>query len=505
MWQLNENQVYLPPPTPVATIVSTDEYVQRTSLYYHAGSARLLTIGHPYFELKKPNGDISVPKVSGHQYRVFRVRLPDPNKFGLSDTSLFNSETQRLVWACVGVEVGRGQPLGVGVSGHPYFNKDEDVENSSAYGTGPGQDSRENVAMDYKQTQLCMLGCTPPIGEYWGKGTPCNASRVTLGDCPVLELKTEVIQDGDMVDTGFGAMDFASLQANKSDVPLDLCTSISKYPDYLGMAAEPYGNSLFFFLRREQMFVRHFFNRAGTTGDSVPTDLYITGTSGRTPIAGSIYYSTPSGSLVTSDSQIFNKPLWIQKAQGHNNGICFGNQLFVTVVDTTRSTNLTLCAATQSPTPTPYNNSNFKEYLRHGEEFDLQFIFQLCVITLNAEVMTYIHAMDPTLLEDWNFKIAPPASASLEDTYRFLTNKAIACQRDAPPKVREDPYKKYKFWDVNLTERFSSQLDQFPLGRKFLMQAGVRAGPRFKSRKRPAPSSSSSSKPVTPKRKKTKR
>jgi hypothetical protein len=502
MWRLNDNKVYLPPPGPIASIVSTDEYVQRTNLFYHAGSSRLLAVGHPFFPIKNNSGKVIVPKVSGHQYRVFRVKLPDPNKFGFSETTLVTSDTQRLVWGCVGVEIGRGQPLGVGISGHPYLNKYDDIENPSGYGTSPGQDNRENVAMDYKQTQLCIVGCTPPMGEYWGKGVPCSTSGITQGDCPVIELKSEVIEDGDMVDTGFGALDFASLQASKSDVPLDLCNTKSKYPDYLGMAAEPYGNSLFFFLRREQMFVRHFFNKAGTTGDAVPQDLYIAGTGNRAKIAGSIYYSTPSGSLVTSDSQLFNKPLWMQKAQGHNNGICFGNQVFVTVVDTTRSTNLTLCASTESVLPTTYDNTKFKEYLRHAEEFDLQFIFQLCIITLNPEVMTYIHTMDASLLEDWNFGVSPPATASLEDTYRFLANKAITCQKNVPPKAKEDPYKNYTFWDVDLTERFSAQLTQFPLGRKFVMQAGLRPRPKLKSGKRAAPSSSSA--PAS-KRKKTKR
>nr|AFS33350.1 L1 [Human papillomavirus 16]AFS33357.1 L1 [Human papillomavirus 16] len=502
LWLPSEATVYLPP-VPVSKVVSTDEYVARTNIYYHAGTSRLLAVGHPYFPIKKPNNNkILVPKVSGLQYRVFRIHLPDPNKFGFPDTSFYNPDTQRLVWACVGVEVGRGQPLGVGISGHPLLNKLDDTENASAYAANAGVDNRECISMDYKQTQLCLIGCKPPIGEHWGKGSPCTNVAVNPGDCPPLELINTVIQDGDMVDTGFGAMDFTTLQANKSEVPLDICTSICKYPDYIKMVSEPYGDSLFFYLRREQMFVRHLFNRAGAVGENVPDDLYIKGSGSTANLASSNYFPTPSGSMVTSDAQIFNKPYWLQRAQGHNNGICWGNQLFVTVVDTTRSTNMSLCAAI-STSETTYKNTNFKEYLRHGEEYDLQFIFQLCKITLTADVMTYIHSMNSTILEDWNFGLQPPPGGTLEDTYRFVTSQAIACQKHTPPAPKEDPLKKYTFWEVNLKEKFSADLDQFPLGRKFLLQAGLKAQPKFTLGKRKAtPTTSSTS--TTAKRKKRK-
>ncbi|AXN57293.1 L1 [Macaca mulatta papillomavirus 3] len=503
LWRPSDSKVYLPP-TPVSKVVSTDQYVQRTSIYYHAGSSRLLAVGHPYFAVPRAsgNGKIAIPKVSAFQYRVFRVQLPDPNKFGLPDNNVYNPETQRLVWACVGVEVGRGQPLGVGLSGHPLLNKLDDTENSNFSTADTSQDSRDNVSMDCKQTQLCIIGCAPPVGEHWAKGSPCKSAQVQAGDCPPLELVNTVIEDGDMVDTGFGNMDFSALQANKSDVPLDICQSVCKYPDYLKMASDTYGDTMFFYLRREQLFARHFFNRAGAVGDAVPDALILKGqaSGSRGKPGSSIYYPTPSGSMVTSDAQMFNKPYWLQRAQGHNNGICWGNQVFVTVVDTTRSTNMTICSATESNLQ-QYDATKFKEYLRHVEEFDLQFIFQLCKITLTAEVMSYIHTMNATLLDDWNFGLTPPPSSSLEDTYRFIQSSAIRCQKDAAPAEKQDPYSKYTFWDVDLKEKFSSDLDQFPLGRKFLMQAGARPRRSVQPTKRAAPSSSSS----TPKRKKAKR
>nr|QOI17625.1 L1 [human papillomavirus 62] len=501
MWRPGDGKVYLPP-TPVSKVLSTDTYVTRTNLFYYGGSSRLLTVGHPYCTLQVGQGKrATIPKVSGYQYRVFRVKLPDPNKFALPDGTLYNPDTERMVWACRGIEVGRGQPLGVGTSGHPLYNRLDDTENTSLLAAA-NDDSRDNISVDYKQTQLLIVGCKPPIGEHWTKGTLCPNAAPAPTECPPLEFKNTTIQDGDMVETGYGAIDFKSLQESKSEVPLDICTSTCKYPDYLQMAAEPYGDCMFFCLRREQMFARHFFNRHGTMGEALPTDLYMKGSPGsdRQMPGSYIYAPTPSGSMVSSDSQLFNKPYWLQRAQGHNNGICWFNELFVTVVDTTRSTNFTICTA--STAAAEYKATNFREFLRHTEEFDLQFIFQLCKIQLTPEIMAYLHNMNKDLLDDWNFGVLPPPSTSLDETYRYLQSRAITCQKGAAsPSPKVDPYAQMTFWTVDLKDKLSTDLDQFPLGRKFLLQAGSRPRSVAVSRKRSAPTKQS---PTSAKRKRRK-
>nr|ASN77869.1 major capsid protein [human papillomavirus 56] len=488
-WRPSENKVYLPP-TPVSKVVATDSYVKRTSIFYHAGSSRLLAVGHPYYSVTKDNTKTNIPKVSAYQYRVFRVRLPDPNMFGLPDTNIYDPDQERLVWACVGLEVGRGQPLGAGLSGHPLFNRLDDTESSNLANNNVIEDSRDNISVDGKQTQLCIVGCTPAMGEHWTKGAVCKSTQVTTGDCPPLALINTPIEDGDMIDTGFGAMDFKVLQESKAEVPLDIVQSTCKYPDYLKMSADAYGDSMWFYLRREQLFARHYFNRAGKVGETIPAELYLKGSNGREPPPSSVYVATPSGSMITSEAQLFNKPYWLQRAQGHNNGICWGNQLFVTVVDTTRSTNMTISTATEQLSK--YDARKINQYLRHVEEYELQFVFQLCKITLSAEVMAYLHNMNANLLEDWNIGLSPPVATSLEDKYRYVRSTAITCQREQPPTEKQDPLAKYKFWDVNLQDSFSTDLDQFPLGRKFLMQLGTRSKPAVAtSKKRSAPTSTS--------------
>lgn len=482
-WLPSSGTLYLPPPTPITKVLSTDDFVTRTDTYYHAKSERLLMVGHPFWKIEK-GGKLVAPKVSGNQYRVFRVSIPDPNKFALADPNIYNPERERLVWAVRGIEVGRGQPLGLGVTGHPYFNKLEDAENPITTYPEVGKENRRNVAFDPKQVQMLILGCTPCQGEHWTKALPCaeDVGEVEAGDCPPIELKTTDIQDGDMCDIGFGAVNFAELQETKSGVSLDIVQSTCKYPDFLKMTDDSYGNACFFYARREQVYLRHFWVRDGETGDDVPEEDYKSAdVADRDSVAQAkkmgpvAYFGTPSGSLVSSDSQLFNRPYWLQRAQGLNNGICWGNQLFVTTVDNTRGTNFTISVAAKKNEH--YEGTDFKQYLRHVEEYELGFIFQLCKVKLDPEVLAHLKAMSPSILEDWNLGIIT-APGELEDKYRYIDSLATRCPKDNPPKEREDPYKNLNFWKVDLTQKFSLELEQHSLGRKFLFQAGIRNNKR---------------------------
>lgn len=474
VWLPVQNQFYLPP-KPIPKVMNTDEYVQRTSVFYYAGSERLLTVGHPFYEQRKEN-DITIPKVSPNQYRVFRLRFPDPNKFAF-DKKIFDPETERMVWSLRGLEIGRGQPLGTAISGNPLFNRFDDVENPARYNNSHAQavDSRQSVAFDPKQTQMFLVGCIPATGEHWGKAARCRGQQNGTGDCPPIELVNTVIEDGDMFDIGLGAMDFASLQVNKSDAPLDISDSICKYVDYIKMANESHGDSMFFYARRESVYARHFFSRGGAAGEEVPNVLFTPGNSNQaqTQIATPSVFSMPSGSLISSDSQIFNRPYWLQRAQGNNNGIAWGNQLFVTVADNTRGTTLCISTNANGQKIDEYKNDRYKEYLRHVEEFEIGCILQLCKIKLSPETLAFVHSQHPDVVDDWNLTVTPPGNSTLEDTYRYISSLATKCPDDVPPKEKEDPYKEYKFWEVDMTEKMSEQLDQFPLGRKFLFQSGL--------------------------------
>lgn len=472
VWLPAQNKFYLPP-QPATKVLSTDAYVTRTSIFYHASSERLLTVGHPLYEIYKPNStEVIVPKVSPNQYRVFRLRLPDPNNFAFGDRSIFDPERERLVWALRGIEVNRGQPLGVGVTGNPTFDKHADVENSNRVQAdqAPDKDDRVNIGFDPKQTQMFLIGCKPALGEHWAPAARCNNGVGYDNDaCPPIELRNTAIEDGDMMDIGFGAMDFKALQHNKSAVPIDIADTLCKYPDYIKMANDPYGDRCFFFVRREQLYARHFFTRFGKTGNKEAA----AGAKDRESTYNTNYYSTPSGSLVSTEGQLFNRPYWIQRSQGQNNGIAWGNQLFLTVADNTRGTPMTInIGPNGSPSQESYKGTTYKTYLRHVEEYDISIIIQLCKVKLTPENLATIHTMDPSIIEYWHLNVNPPAG-NFDESYRYIDSLATKCPTAVPPKEPVDPYKNLKFWDVDLTDKLTEQLDQTALGRKFLFQTQV--------------------------------
>lgn len=469
VWLPASNRFYLPP-QPITRVQSTEEYVSRTNIFYHAATERLLTVGNPFFAVKNQQDEVTVPKVSANQYRSFRIKLPDPNNFAFGDKHIFDPEHERLVWGLRGIEVERGQPLGIGISGHPLFNRLNDAENPYKYenSQGKSQDLRDDIAFDPKQVQMLMVGCKPQLGEYWGRAEPCNA--LAAGDCPPIELKNVTIQDGDMIDMGFGAMDFADLQSNKSDVPLELVDTKSIYPDFIKMLEEAFGDSLFFFSRREQLYARHTYIMDGTIGEKIPDTLMKISDQTDKPPATDIYGLTPSGSLNSSESQLFNRPYWLQKAQGQNNGILWRNQIFVTTADNTRGTNFNINQDTE--TTDKWDPSKNKEYKRHVEEFQIAVILQLCKVRLTPENLAFIHTMDPDIIEDWHLAVTQPGSA-LHDYYRYITSMATKCPADVAPTTKPDPYADMRFWEVDLKDRLTEQLDQTPLGRKFLFQTGL--------------------------------
>uniref|UniRef100_A0AAU7E337 Major capsid protein L1 n=1 Tax=Eidolon bat papillomavirus TaxID=3141875 RepID=A0AAU7E337_9PAPI len=477
LWMHSSQTVYVAP-KPVTKVPSSEELIIRTNYYYHAGSDRLLCVGNPYFAVKTGATEF-IPKVSGNQYRVFRVRLPDPNKLALPDPNFYDVDNEKLVWGIRGIEVSRGGPLGMGVTGNPLFDRNADVENPNNTETLSGTQGRPrfNVGMEPKQNQLLIIGCTPALGEFWDKTLACTAPGESAavhnnpGDCPGLELKSTTLQDGNMSDIGFGHINFKGLQEDRSGVPLEIADSICVYPDFLKMAKEAYGNSCFFSVRKEAVYTRHYFSKTGVVGEGVPNELFFQDTTNNSglKLPSSVYMGTPSGSLVTTEGQILNRPYWLLKAQGRNNGILWGNQCFVTVLDNTRSLNFQINVKKENNLEN-WSADKVVNYLRHTEEYELALIIQLCRVPLVPETLQFLNTMDPSILSGWEIGVNPPVSSQLSDQYRFITSAATRCPDKDQDKEPEDPYKDLQFWNVDLTEHLSSDLDQFPLGRRWLTQ-----------------------------------
>ncbi|ADZ53062.1 L1 [Camelus dromedarius papillomavirus 2] len=469
LWQPGQ-KLYLPP-TPVTKVVCTESYVTRKDIFYHGETERLLTVGHPYYSLKIGGKDI--PKVSPNQFRVFKVQLPDPNQFALPDRTIHNPTKERLVWGLVGLQVSRGQPLNPPITGHPLLNVYADAEtmyrNRPA---APGKDDRKQAGLGAKQNQVLMVGCTPATGEYWDKAEACQPDARPQGSCPPIELKNKVIEDGDMMEIGFGAANFQNLNVSKSDVPLDIGDSICVYPDYLKMAEETSGNSLFFYARKEQVYTRHIYARGGQESNEKPPDNLILKRSQDVAVNNS-YMGCPSGSLVSTDGQLFNRPYWLFMAQGMNNGIAWNNTLYVTVGDNTRGGNIVISVTSDGQKQEEYDATKLNVYHRHVEEYKLAFVLQLCAVALTPESVAYLQTSFPLVLENWEIGLQPPVSSALEDQYRYIDSAATKCPDQVKPPEPKDPYADKNFWVVNLKDKLSLDLDQFPLGRRFLSQRGV--------------------------------
>lgn len=477
--------LYLPPQKPVAKVISTDEYVQGTGYYFQAGTERLLIVGHPYFDIYDPTNDkkIVVPKVSANQYRVLRMKLPDPNKFAIPDPCFYNPDKERLVWRLVGLQVDRGGPLGIGATGHPYFNRYYDTENPSVYPPKQGDnvDSRQDVACDPKQVQMLIVGCNPAIGQYWDTTKFCDDHRPSPGACPAIELMHTVIQDGDMCEIGFGNANFEAFNHDRAAVPLELTNETCIWPDFVKMTKAVYGDELFFCSKREQMYARHYFCRAGIDGDTLPTHSYWNPDSGQDypqkDLGPYCYYTTPSGSLVSSDTNIFNRPYWMYKASGANNGVLWGNQCFITIVDNTRNVNFNLSVYKDDTPPSQstykYNAKDFRNYLRHPEEFEVELILEMCKVPLEADIITHLNVMNPRILEDWDLAFIPPPPEGLQDSYRYIASLATKCPADVEPVEKKDPWEKYSFWQIDLSDKVTAELSQTPLGKRFLYQNGL--------------------------------
>lgn len=488
-WLQTAGAIYLPPSKPTARVLHTDEFVRPTSLYFHASTDRLLIVGNPHFDVYDESQDdpkpILIPKVSACQYRVFRLQLPDPNRFALVDRDIYDPDKERLVWKLTGIEIDRGGPLGIGALGNPLFNKYLDVENPSAYPQEDrNKDLRVVVGFDPKQTQMFIVGSSPPIGKYWDFAD-CK-TQVENGKCPPINLYHSFIQDGEMGDTGYGAANFGNFQQDKANIPLALVNETAKYPDFVKMSKDTYGNNMFFFGNREQMYARHVFAPAGSTGDPLPLKgMYIApeDDSPQQTLGPTTYYTTPSGSLVSSDTNLFNKPYWLQRAQGLNNGVCWNNELFVTVYDNTRNVNFNISIYKENGSPdenTKYKYEDYKQYQRHCEEYEVEIVVQLCVVALEPDTLAHLSVMDARILEGWQLSFIPPAPPGIEDRYRYVQSQAIKCPNQPAPQPADntptDPYADLTFWKVDLTERFTSELYDTPLGRKFLYQHGLLNG-----------------------------
>nr|QXT57782.1 L1 [Archaeolacerta bedriagae papillomavirus 1]DAZ91119.1 TPA_asm: L1 [Archaeolacerta bedriagae papillomavirus] len=494
---------WLPPPHPqTPQFGSTDEYVEALGMYAVGYSGRMVIVGHPYFEIRDTTttSTIVVPKVNGNQYRVFRLRLPDPNTMPFCPEP--KPDQYRYVWKLRCIQTGRGQPFNVGLAGNPQTNRGLDLESvprpesAAAKGDGAVTDHRVPFATDPKQVQLLIVGCRPAQGEYWRQTRGCsggNAGGTGTTKCPSIELATEDIEDGTMSDLGHGPL-HPQLR-NPYDLPLELDEQHPPvYPDVLGMQQDPSGNSCFFMVKREQLYTRHSFRRDGTQGEPIST--------GDTKS----YAFTPSvsGSLVNSDVSLFGKPYYLNQAQGQNNGVLWGDVLFVTLLDNTRNNNLQISVKNSSTNGSTYDETKYTNFMRHVEEYDVHLGLELCRVSVTPPVLYHLQVTEPYVLARWGYTTTPgtpkPGTVPPSDvTYRYLNKQpgfvktsAVGCgegtSAQAPPSddPPRDPFSGGHWWDVDMENKLKYDTYDTPFGRAFIGNMPSRRRAPSKTSKAPS-------------------
>ncbi|WAQ80616.1 MAG: L1 protein [Fish-associated papillomavirus 1] len=393
-------------------IKSTDEYVQETDVTYIVQSDNIRVEGHPFKKI-----DENTPFVNPSRFNVVELSLPDMNKLYLppyqGDIGL---DTTVSVWKLLGVRVDVQGAISPAVSGQQFSgalpsDSGTVFPGSSGHGStfedleSSEEDNLADITkayiwgMEHKQVQMLSVGCKPLLGVYEGAGTTTGA----------LLRKTKQIQDGDMHEFGYGHIDYHTLCADKTMLPVEMCynNNPTLLPDQLTMDNDKVGDSCFFMWSRSAAGVRHTRNTPGVVFPNNPTATSTTNVPNETmwfPQA----QDTMTAGMASSGQDIHNKNYWLNKARGPNNGVLWDNKCFITFVDNLRGHIHMTTTSTTSDFP-KYDPSKVKAYLRHVKEFKITVLVRLCKVKLEAKLINWLLTLNSQWLKNLGFQFNVPA------------------------------------------------------------------------------------------------
>lgn len=453
-------------------IKSTDEFVTETDVTYIVNSDPVRIQGHPYGPLSTEG----IKMVNPSKFNVVKLNLPDLNKLMLAPLpGKMDLNTEQYVWKLVGFRVdvqGPQCPAVTGISQSAWqgtangledgtqptetvmpsvlssemdidptcmvqeLNSDkekfkemwekmqeqpydpEDPTESLPPSPGPaaaaaGKNYR--WGMEHAQRQMIIVGCKPPMGYYemW------NDQKKGY------ERKTEAIDDDDLCEFGYGTQNTDN-EADLTWFPVEMdsnhqCFSI----DEIGMANDMAGDRCFMMVKREASGIRQTLLNGNVDKDFVAA-------TGNTPFKNIKKcpqpMSTKTAGLVSSASDIFNKGYWLNKARGVNNGILWGNSLYITFVDNTRGQILGHTTPIGTP-PTPYDPTKYNFALRHIKEFQVQVIVRRCKVKLEAKLLTQLLQLNKDWLKNLGFSF----------NNRFVPTQGVFTDLSAEREVEADP------------------------------------------------------------------
>ncbi|QXT57756.1 L1 [Rhinella marina papillomavirus 1] len=336
---------------PQKLLKTSDAYTTSTDFWFTVQSKIVTLQGNPFEEFKQD--DKTVPFVSPLQFRVVKLNLPDPNSMSIQGMSQ-SLNSRRFFWQLKGFSIHRQQPRA-----HPYTSRVK-------WDSGTAVEDF-NLVFDPPTRQFIIIGAKPALGTYF------EWDNAKAG---VLIKKVSEIEDGDLVDVGFGTLKVPDQY--KSQFPNIMSKAQTKDIALLDMLEEETGDRLFTFLDREQSFAKTF----------EATKLQ----SGETKEEYECAWTIPSGGLVSSLNDIFNKSFWINKSGHENNCVAWDNSFFFTFCDTTRGQIYSLP-----------NSDGTGALMRFVSEFQIEAVVRLVSVTLESQFLQYINRINKGLLSKWGF------------------------------------------------------------------------------------------------------
>lgn len=272
---------------------------------------------------------------------------------------------------------------------------------------GPDSNIKNYVwGLEHAQRQIICVGCKPAIGYYeqWNPATN------------VFFRGTDPLEDGVIHEFGYGNH-WAGDSPDETVVPLEMLAGSDQEEkeknftyclDKIGMDNDNTGDSNFLIIERQAEGVRHTLSAgnhdaeftAGTTGD------YKNVTSSADPLCAK------TAGMVSNTTDIFNKSYWLNKAKGVNNGILWGNKLYITFVDNMRGFIYRRNEA-KTTGDNSYDPTKIQYRLRHIKEYQVSVIVRKCTVKLEAKLITSLLQLNKEWLANLGFKFNTPTAESL--------------------------------------------------------------------------------------------
>lgn len=361
---------------------TSDSYTTPTDMYFTIRSQKIISQGHPYW------GNDTMPLNSPNQWRVMCLDLPDPNSFNIAQEGIA-LKSKKYLWQLKGFRINMDGEIGNSVETNVHFDPEYDTSDP------PVAKNFTNLSYTPPLQQTICVGCRPAYGVYF---TPRDFDNGNEADF-IPEVKE--IHDGDLIPVGFGNVNINPLLESgkkqylngKDYYPAIMALNPQNIPKVLAeidMAMEDTGDRDFIIVKREQVFSQSIVQSKRPNQDRPPDAedwLY------------KANWSIPSGSVISSLNDIYNKTYWVNRGEHQNNCLAWDDKFYFTFCDNYRARSFVLPVWNQAGDV----DKGPKLALRYIRQFQVEAIVRLVEVTLEAELIQYLYRINRQLVEKWGY------------------------------------------------------------------------------------------------------